>query len=136
MKKVMIGAVMAMLLVGTIAVFAESEAVNPARVTTPQVVAYSTTKASTFNQVTSYGYPVGLVSTNGDTAVYLTQFGTNNCLGTIQTNTFPVTFIASPAVMWTALSGVDTNVIVISSNNFTTAGTAQPGPWIAVGRIK
>lgn len=86
--------------------------------------------------VTSYGYPLGLTGTSGDGNAYLTQFATNDMRGTTQTNTFPVSFIATPVVVYQANNGVMTNVLAISSNLFTSAGTANAGGYIAVGRIK
>jgi hypothetical protein len=87
-------------------------------------------------KVTSYGYPVGLTGTNGDGSVYLTQFATNDMRGTTQTNTFAVSFIAVPAVAYQANNGVMTNILAVASNQFTSAGTANAGSYIAVGRIK
>lgn len=87
-------------------------------------------------KVSSYGYPAVVGHTNGSAEVYMTQSGTNNLLGTTQTNTFLVPFIAKPSVVWTALSGNNTNITVVTSNAFTTAGTAEDGCWIAHGRIK
>ena len=49
MKKSMIAAVAGIVFVGLMAqCFAESEAINPAKVSTPQIVVYGTSSASTF----------------------------------------------------------------------------------------
>lgn len=74
------------------------------------------------------------------TQVWLTQVGTNNMLGgTITTNTFPVSFLTVPTVIYqfTDADKPSTNLISVATNRFTIAGNAGVnGNWIARGRIK
>lgn len=141
-------------------VLAEEPAINPARITTPQIVVYGTANDSTFaggvtiagtaglgavtaSSVTasglakSYSYAVDVGPSA--TQVYLTQMGTNNAAGgTVQTNVFPITFIDTPVVFIRnyGLNLPATNSISISTNKFEVTAGATPGEWLARGRIK
>jgi hypothetical protein len=87
--------------------------------------------------VKEYGYAVDVGPSA--TYVYMTQVGTNNQAGgSVQTNTFPITFIEVPTVIYkhTAADQVSTNVYTVASNAFTIASGVQPGVWIARGRVK
>jgi hypothetical protein len=93
-------------------------------------------------QVTTYGYPAMASHTNGSAQVYITQVGTVASTGNdatlTATNTFAVTFIATPTVMWSySTEGIPaTNATTVASNAFTVAVCQTNGTYIAVGRIK
>ena len=99
------------------------------------------TKVIAGTQVTSYGYPAMASHTNGSAQVYLTQTGTitgDPAGAYTATNTFAVTYIATPTVMWRYnTAGIPaTNATTIASNAFTIAVCQSNGTYIAVGRIK
>lgn len=137
-------------------VLAEEPAINPAKVTTPQIVVYGTTYDNTIagnlniagtltttGTVTSaallksYGYAVGVGASAS--LVYMTQVGTNAADGgTIQTNAFSPVFIATPTVIYrfSAVDKPSTNTITVSTNQFLLNSAPVAGDWIAYGRIK
>lgn len=137
-------------------VLAEEPAINPAKVTTPQIAVYGTTYDNTIagnlniagtltttGTVTSaallkcYGYAVDVGPSASQ--VYMTQVGTNNCAGgTIQTNTFSPVYIATPTVIYkfSAVDKLSTNTMTVSTNQFLVNSAAATGDWIAYGRIK
>jgi len=90
-------------------------------------------------QVTSYGYPAVVGHTNGSAQVIMTQFGTleNGAAVTTSTNTFPVSFIGTPAVVFSQGISDTNNVLTIASNYFTLVFCGSTnGSWIATGRVK
>lgn len=91
-------------------------------------------------KVSSYGYTTVVGGTNNGSAVYITQAGSANAnLAVLSTNTFPVTFIESPKVMWRYTAGVGvyvpTNIPTVASNLFTLVAETNI-EYIAYGRIK
>jgi hypothetical protein len=94
--------------------------------------------------VSTYGYPVAIGPTNGSAAgaVFMTQAGTvastGNNAALTATNTFPVSFIATPTVMWRYHTAelLATNATTVASNAFTVATCQTNGSYIAYGRVK
>lgn len=87
----------------------------------------------------SYGYPVMVAHTNGGSQVYITQKGSISANAvTTSTNTFPVTFIETPIVLWryNTENIPATNACTVASNAFTIGAVQTNGSYIAVGRIK
>jgi hypothetical protein len=95
-------------------------------------------------KITSYGYPVSLSTTSGtaSAAVFMTQVGTvastGNDAALTATNTFAVSFVATPTVMWRYhTAGIPaTNDTTVASNAFTVAVCQTNGSYIAYGRVK
>jgi len=99
------------------------------------------TTVTASGKVSSYGYPAVVGHTNGSAQVYMTQSGDIAIteVGQTITNTFPVTYIVTPQVVYSFDAVVETNrlsTITKASNAWTISNITTTGQWIAHGRIK
>lgn len=106
MKKVMIGAVMCLLVVGAVMVYAESEPINPSRITTPQIVVYGTTSASTFAGAITVA---GAITQTGIPS-FNAALTANGTLTNGPLNTLPLT--GSTNSVWLTFKGNGTTYVV------------------------